>query len=131
LFERHRGSSNTGGCSHTRPICDSITVFLPAATAAATTTAASAAAITSSTAAATPASAARAAFTGTGFVDTDCTAFEFSFVKFLNRLGSIVRVGHLDEAETARLAREFIDNDYRAVDFAGLREKRFQVLIGH
>src|ERR1700748_1563959 len=105
---------------------------LPAASAATATTAIAAAATTAiTTASAAATTTARATFTGARFVDADRAAFEFGLVEVFDCPGGLVGISHFDEAESARLAGELIDDDYGAVDLPCLREKRFQVLIGH
>jgi hypothetical protein len=110
--------------------------MLPAATAATTTSSATAASsapatIASAAASATTAARTTAAFTRTGFVDANIPPFEFGVIEFFDRPCGVIRVCHFDESETARLSRELVDHDYRAVDFAGLREQPFQVFIGN
>jgi hypothetical protein len=86
------------------------TISTPAATTTATATAVSAAAAT------------RTAGAGASFVNLDTAAFEVGVVKGLNCSGRIGRLGHLDEAESARLTGEFVANDGCAFDLACLTE---------
>jgi hypothetical protein len=113
--------------------------YLPAAiapTAATPTTtasavAATAAAITSAAATTTSARSATAAtLTRARFIDADIPPFEFRIIEFLNRPCGVVGIRHFDETEPSRLPRELVNHHYGAVNFAGLGEESFEILIG-
>jgi hypothetical protein len=106
-----------------------------AAAGAATTFAAPSTPAGASTRTTIPAPSARAARTAAlarpRLIHADRATLEFRLVEILDCARSFVRVRHLDEAKTARLAREFVHHYRGAIDLACLREKRFQVFIRH
>jgi hypothetical protein len=70
----------------------------------------------------------RTIFAGLGFVHTDRTTMKILVVQTFDRCLGLLSIGHLDEAEASRLAREFVYNDagrrYRAIRFKGLTKVR-------
>jgi hypothetical protein len=110
--------------------------FLPAIAISSTAATLSAAA---TTAAATPAisaaptatAATRPAGAGASFVNLDPPSLEVGVVEGRNRGGRVGRLGHLDEAETARLAGEFVGDNDRALDLPRLRKQIGQVFLGN
>jgi hypothetical protein len=111
-----------------RKILPSIAISAAAATLSAATTAASlsAAATAAISAAAT---AARATGAGARLVNLNLSALEVGVIEGLDCGGRLSRIRHLDETEAARLPREFVGHDDRALDLSRLRKQLCQVFL--
>src|SRR5271170_7356777 len=90
------------------------------------TAAATAPAISTATAAA-----ARSAGAGARLVNFNPAPLQIGVIESLDRLGRIGRLRHLDEAEAARLSRELVGDDHRALDFSRLRKQVRQVILSN
>jgi hypothetical protein len=109
-----------------REILPAIAISAAATALSAATTAA---ATLSATAAATAAISAAATGAGARLVNLNLSALQVGVVECLDRLGRVGRLGHLDETEAARLPREFVGHDDRALDLSRLRKEFRQVFL--
>jgi hypothetical protein len=114
-----------------REILPAIAISAAATALSAATTAAAA---LSATAAATPAitaaaTAARATGAGARLVNLNLSALQVGVVECLDCGGRLGRIRHLDETEAARLPREFVGHDDRALDLSRLRKEFRQVFL--
>jgi hypothetical protein len=101
----------------------------PAAATASTTTATASASATITIAAATTAA-------GTGplfarLVHLDIAAFELGAIELRDCTRRFIGIGHLHEAEAARLAGELVGYNRDTIDLSDLPKQRFQIFIGH
>jgi len=96
---------------------------------AATTAAATLSAAAATTPAISAATAARATGAGARLVNLNLSALQVGVVECLDRGGRVGRLGHLDETEAARLPREFVGHDDRALDLSRLRKEFRQVFL--
>jgi hypothetical protein len=111
-----------------REILPSIAISAAAtALSAATTAAALSAAATAAISAA--ATAARATGAGARLVNLNLSALEVGVIEGLDCLGRVGRLDHLDETEAARLPREFVGHDNRALDLSRLCKQLCQVFL--
>src|SRR5271168_5078015 len=102
-----------------------VAVSTAATALSAPTAAATAPAISATTAAA------RSTGAGARLVNLDSAPLQIGVIESLDCLGRIGRFRHLDEAETARLSREFVGDDHRALDFSRLRKQVRQVILSN
>src|SRR5208282_2015310 len=112
-----------------RPVWRSIGGLVAPAPTATAATAASSTTATAPIPAATTTAAGATLRARARLVDLDAPALQVGVIEGRDRLGRLVRIGHLDESEAARLARELVRHDDGAFDLAGLRKQRLQVFL--
>jgi hypothetical protein len=103
--------------------------ILPSIAISAAATALSAATTATATPAISAATAVRATGAGASLVNLNLSALQVGVIECLDCLGRVGRLGHLDETEAARLPREFVAHDDRALDLSRLRKQLCQVFL--